>query len=74
MPPRSITMATGPVGGGYNEIGRQYQALLAKAGVELRLVVTAGSVENLALLRDPRSGVDVALVPGRQRRQDSGRA
>ncbi len=42
MPPRSITMATRPVGGGYNEIGRQYQALLAKAGVELRLVVTAG--------------------------------
>ena len=64
MPPRSITMATRPVGGGYNEIGRQYQALLAKAGVELRLVVTAGSVENLALLRDPRSGVDVALVQG----------
>ena len=64
MPPRSITMATGPVGGGYNEIGRQYQELLAQTGVELRLVVTAGSVENLALLRDPRSGVDIALVPG----------
>ena len=64
MPPRSITMATGPVGGGYYEIGRQYQELLASTGVELKLVVTAGSVENLALLRDPHSGVNIALVQG----------
>jgi TRAP-type uncharacterized transport system substrate-binding protein len=32
--------------------------------VELRLVATAGSVENLALLRDPHSGVNIALVQG----------
>jgi len=64
MPPRSIAMATGPEGGGYYEIGRQYQALLARTGVELRLVATAGSVENLALLRDPHSGVSIALVHG----------
>src|SRR5262245_7217728 len=62
MPPRSLTMATGPEGGGYHEIGRQYQELLARTGVELKLVATAGSVENLALLRDPRSGVNIALV------------
>jgi TRAP transporter TAXI family solute receptor len=62
MPPRSIAMATGPEGGGYYEIGRRYQELLARSGVELRLVPTAGSVENLALLRDPKSGVDMALV------------
>jgi len=64
LPPRSIAMATGPEGGGYYEIGRQYQELLARNGVELRLVATAGSLENLALLRDPKSGVDIALVQG----------
>jgi TRAP transporter TAXI family solute receptor len=64
MPPRSIAMATGPEGGGYYEIGKQYQALLARNGVELRLVATAGSVENLALLRDSHSGVNIALVQG----------
>jgi TRAP transporter TAXI family solute receptor len=64
MPPRSIAMATGPEGGGYYEICKQYQALLARAGVEVRLVATAGSVENLALLRDPKSGVKIALVEG----------
>jgi TRAP transporter TAXI family solute receptor len=64
MPPRSIGMATGPEGGGDYEIGKQYQALLARAGVELKLVATAGSVENLALLRDSHSGVSIALVQG----------
>jgi TRAP transporter TAXI family solute receptor len=64
MPPHSIAMATGPEGGGDYEIGRQYQELLARSGVELRLVPTAGSLENLALLRDPKSGVDIALVQG----------
>jgi TRAP transporter TAXI family solute receptor len=64
MPPRSIAMATGPEGGGYYEIGGQYQELLSRTGVELRLIPTAGSLENLALLRDPKSGVDIALVQG----------
>src|SRR5262245_57166433 len=64
MPPRSIAMATGPEGGGYYEIGKQYQALLARTGVVLNLVATAGSVENLALLRDAQSGVKIALVEG----------
>ncbi|MBX9828541.1 MAG: hypothetical protein K2Y27_26565 [Xanthobacteraceae bacterium] len=64
VPPRTITMATGPEGGGYQVIGRRYRALLAGKGVELKLVATAGSVDNLALLRDPRSGVDIALIQG----------
>jgi len=64
MPPRSIVMATGPDGGAYHEIGRRYQAILARAGVRLRLVSTAGALQNLALLRDPQSGVDIALIQG----------
>ena len=62
MPPRSITMATGPDGGAYHEVGKFYRAILARSGVELRLRPTGGAVENLALLRDPRSGVSLALV------------
>src|SRR5215471_2112287 len=64
LPPSTVVMATGAEGGGYQQIGRRYQAALARAGVELKLVATAGSMDNLALLRDPRSGVDVALVQG----------
>jgi TRAP-type uncharacterized transport system substrate-binding protein len=64
MPPRSIAMATGPEGGAYDVIGKRYQAILARAGVQLRLVSTSGALQNLALLRDPHSGVSVALLQG----------
>jgi len=64
MPPGSIAMATGPEGSGYEEIGRQYQSALERAGVQVRLIATAGSLENLRLLSDPGSGVNVALVQG----------
>jgi TRAP transporter TAXI family solute receptor len=64
MPPRVVVMATGTEGGAYNEIGKRYREILARAGVELRLRQTGGSVENVELLRDPRSGVSVGLVQG----------
>lgn len=38
MPPRGVAMATGPEGGGYQKIGKQYQALLERAGEKVRLV------------------------------------
>jgi len=64
MPPRRIVMATGPAGGTYDEFGRRYRDVLAREGVEVKLVPTPGSVENLAMLRDPRAGIDFALVLG----------
>ena len=33
----------------------------SKSGVKLKLLPTSGSVENLRLLRDTKSGVSVAL-------------
>jgi TRAP transporter TAXI family solute receptor len=72
MPPGTVVMATGAEGGGYQQMGRRYQAALARAGVELKLVPTPGSLENLALLRDARSEVDVALVQGGSVGQDQG--
>jgi TRAP-type uncharacterized transport system substrate-binding protein len=64
MPPHQIVMVTGPEGDAYYEVGKRYRAALAKADVEVRLVPTAGSVENLALLRDPHSDASVALIQG----------
>ena len=63
MPPRKIVMATGPEGGAYSEVGKLYRAALGD-DVEVRLVQTAGSPENLAMLLDPHSGVSVALIQG----------
>ena len=64
LPPRTVTMATGPDGGAYQEVGKRYQEILARHGITLELVPTAGALENLALLRDPRSGVGIGLLQG----------
>ena len=64
LPPRTIVMATGEQGGAYAEAARRYQAVLARNGVHLELRETHGGVENLELLRDPTSGVSVALAQG----------
>jgi TRAP-type uncharacterized transport system substrate-binding protein len=64
MPPRVIVMATGPEGDTYYDIGQRYRAVLARANVEVQLVPTAGSVDNLASLLDSNSRVSVALIEG----------
>jgi TRAP transporter TAXI family solute receptor len=64
MPPHRVVMATGPEGGTYYELGQRYREELARDDVEVELMPTAGSVENLALLRDPNSGVGVTLLQG----------
>ncbi|MFI5210610.1 MAG: TAXI family TRAP transporter solute-binding subunit [Gemmatimonadales bacterium] len=62
FPPKTIMMATGPAGSAYEEFGLRYQEFFRRAGIELRLVPTAGGFDNLARLRDPRSGVVVGFV------------
>jgi len=63
-PPRAITISTGSETGAYFGIGKQYADILARAGVTLNVVKSAGSAENFARLNDPASGVDVALIQG----------
>lgn len=64
LPPHTLVMATGPEGGAYHEIAQRYREILAQSGVELRLLPTAGALENLALLRDSRSRVSVGFLQG----------
>lgn len=64
LPPRTITMATGPEGSSYAYWGKRYKILLAKEGIDLELRPTVGGVENLKLLRDPKSGVQLGFVEG----------
>jgi len=62
LPPRTVIMATGPEGGAYYEMGKRYRELLAHQGIKLQLLSTAGALENLARLRDPRSRVEVGFL------------
>ncbi len=63
-PPRQITIAAGPSSGAYYDIGTQYSRVLSRDGVTLTVRETSGSVENLKLLNDPESGVDVIFMQG----------
>jgi TRAP transporter TAXI family solute receptor len=63
-PPRHLRLAAGSPGGAYAAFAKRYQAALAQNGITLDIVTTAGSVENLALLSAPGSGVDVGFVQG----------
>lgn len=63
-PPRSITIATGSPDGAYTAYGQRYQERLAVHGVTVTLRHSQGSAENITLLDDPDSGVDVAFVQG----------
>jgi len=64
FPPRVVVMTTGTPGSDYEEFARRYQSILARSGVELRLTSSAGALENLKRLNDPRSGVSVGFVQG----------
>ena len=61
-PERRIVIATGPDQGAYGEFAQRYLPLLQAHGVQVTLRRTQGSRENLALLRDPASGVHAAFV------------
>jgi TRAP-type uncharacterized transport system substrate-binding protein len=63
-PPKKVVLATGAEQGAYAEFGKRYAALLAAHGIAVELRGTAGAAENLQLLRDPDSGVDLAFVQG----------
>jgi TRAP transporter TAXI family solute receptor len=63
-PPRQITIATGQPSGGYYKLGQEYSRILARDNVFLTVKNTNGSVENLKLLSDKNSGVDVIFMQG----------
>ncbi|HEX4892423.1 MAG TPA: TAXI family TRAP transporter solute-binding subunit, partial [Hyphomicrobiaceae bacterium] len=63
-PPRKIAIATGGQAGGYYSFGQRYAAVLKRHGVTLEVRPTAGSIENVRLLSDERSGVGAALMQG----------
>jgi TRAP-type uncharacterized transport system substrate-binding protein len=64
QPPKRVVLATGISQGAYAEFGGRYKSLLARHGITVELRPTQGAAENLALLRDSRSGVDIAFVQG----------
>jgi TRAP-type uncharacterized transport system substrate-binding protein len=63
-PPPKVVMATGFKGASFEYYGRQYQEIFAHSHVDLELRETAGAIENLKLLQNPNSDVQIAFVIG----------
>lgn len=63
-PPERIVISTSRQEGQYGAFAERYRAILARDGVTLELRASEGSIENLKLLNDPGSGVDLAFVQG----------
>ena len=63
-PPSKVVVATAFKGGSFDYYGQQYREIFARFHVELELRETAGAVENVKLLQDPKSGVQIAFVTG----------
>jgi TRAP-type uncharacterized transport system substrate-binding protein len=64
MPQQTVAMAVYPEGTLNAELAKRYREILARDGLDLKLVPSAGAVESVARLRDPKSGLSVALIPG----------
>lgn len=61
-PPRTLTIATGAKGSSFETDAQRYRPFLKREGITLKVLPTAGSLDNLNRLADPHSGVDIALV------------
>jgi len=63
-PPRRIVLASGNESGIYHQFALRYIANLKREGVQVDERMTAGAAENMNLLLDPASHVDVAFLQG----------
>jgi TRAP-type uncharacterized transport system substrate-binding protein len=61
-PPKRIAIAAGSEGGAFEYYAHKYQELLARSHVVLDIRRTDGTSDNLKLLLDPKSGVDIGFV------------
>ncbi|MDP3762242.1 MAG: TAXI family TRAP transporter solute-binding subunit [Ramlibacter sp.] len=61
-PPKRVTLATGPAQSAYDEFGKRYQKALAANGIEVALLPSQGSSDNLRLLREGKA--DLGFVQG----------
>lgn len=63
-PPKKVVLATGTEQGAYSEFGKRYAQILKGYGITVELRNTQGAAENLRMLLDAKSGVDIAFMQG----------
>jgi TRAP-type uncharacterized transport system substrate-binding protein len=61
-PPKTITITSGEKDSAYYKVAQKYAEILARDGVKLKILPSAGSAENLKRLTDPKFKVDIGFV------------
>jgi hypothetical protein len=61
-PPKTMTITSGEKGSAYYSVAEKYAKILARDGVKLVILPSAGSVENLQRLTDRSFKVDIGFV------------
>src|SRR5260370_16625130 len=62
--PRHMVLASGLEDGLFHQYAKRYVEILARSGVTVEERMTAGAGDNLRLLEDPHSGVDIGFTQG----------
>jgi TRAP-type uncharacterized transport system substrate-binding protein len=62
--PTRITIGAGVKGTTFEYFAERYRQRFARAGINLDVRETAGALENLELLKDPSSGVQIGFLTG----------
>jgi TRAP-type uncharacterized transport system substrate-binding protein len=62
LPPHTLTMSGGPKGSSFENFAEKYRAFLATDGIQLKIIPSAGSLQNFQRLTEPHSHIDIALV------------
>jgi TRAP-type uncharacterized transport system substrate-binding protein len=63
-PPTRIIIGAGGKGTTFEYFGERYRQRFARAGIDLTVRQTAGALENLRLLKDPKSGGQIGFLTG----------
>ncbi len=63
-PPSKITIAGSFKGGHYEALANRYKEILARSHVDVAVRATDGAVENLKLLNDEKSGIQIGFMQG----------
>ena len=64
LPPSTLVMSSGPKGSSFERTAERYRAILAEKGIDLKIIHSAGSLQNLDRLSEPHAHehYDIALV------------
>ena len=72
-PPRTLTLSAGKPGSTFEHVAQSYQKLLAQHGVDLKILESEGSEQNLERLSSQNSTADIGFIqagPGEPKASD----